>query len=114
MKIDITQIAVALIALLSTVVTGFLVPWLKSKININKDKLTENQQYFIKLAINTAVKAAEQIFNSEEGQKKKEYVLNLLREQGFEVDTEAFDSAVEAAVLELHRELKPITESEAK
>ena len=114
MKIDITQIAVALIALLSAIITGFVVPWLKSKININIDKLTENQQYILKLVVNTAVKAAEQMFNSEEGQKKKEYVVSLLREQGFDVDSEAINAAIESAVLELHRELSPSVNPDAQ
>ena len=106
-QIDLTQIAVAIIALLSALVTRFVIPWLKSKTGINIDKMTENQQYLLKLAINTAVKAAEQLYNSDEGQKKKAYVVGILEAQGFSIDSSAVDAAIEAAVLELHRGLVP-------
>ena len=106
MNIDITQIAVAFISLLAAIITGFVIPWLKSKININNDKLSDNQQALLKLAINTAVKAAEQIYRSDEGQKKKAYVLGLLEAQGFKIDSTALDAAIEAAVLDLHEKMK--------
>jgi len=102
---DLTQIALAIIALISAVLTGFVIPWLKSKINLNIDNLNYNQQELLKLAISTAVRAAEQIYNSEEGQKKKSYVLGLLKSQGYNVDDAAIDAAVEAAVLALKHDL---------
>lgn len=105
MQIDITQIAVAIIALLSAVITGFIVPWLRSKIYVNNDKLTDNQRALLKMAIETAVKAAEQLYNSDEGEKKKAYVLGLLESQGYKINTGALDAAIEAAVLELHSSL---------
>ena len=105
MQIDITQIVIALIGLLSTILTGFAVPWLKSKIDINNGKVTENQAYMIKLVINTAVKAAEQLYNSDAGKEKKAYVIDLLKEQGIDVDLPEIDAAIEAAVLELHRQI---------
>lgn len=107
MKIDITQIVVALIGLLSAIITGFLVPWIKSKIGLNNDKLSENQAALLKMAIETAVRAAEQLYYSDEGQKKKAYVLGLLANQGFDVNSAALDAAVESAVYEIHRELTP-------
>ena len=105
MRIDITQIVIALIGLLSAVLTGFAIPWLKSKIDINNGKVSENQAYMIKLVINTAVKAAEQLYNSDEGKEKKAYVVNLLKEQGLDIDLPEIDAAIEAAVLELHRQI---------
>ena len=107
MKIDITQIVVALIGLLSAILTGFLVPWIKSKIGVNNDKITDNQRMLLKLAIETAVTAAEQIYKSDEGQKKKAYVIGLLENQGFTVDSAALDAAVEAAVYRIKREYHP-------
>lgn len=105
MNIDITQIVLAVIGLLSAVLTGFIIPWLKSKIDINTGKVTENQAAMLKLVINTAVKAAEQLYNSEAGQEKKAYVVNLLKEQGIKVELPEIDAAIEAAVLELHRKI---------
>ena len=105
MNIDITKIVVALIGLLSTVLTGFLIPWLKSKIDINNGKVSENHTAILKMIINTAVKAAEQLYNSDQGKEKKAYVVNLLVEQGINVDMPEIDAAIEAAVLELHRQI---------
>lgn len=106
MQIDLTQIILAVIALISAVLTGFVIPWLKSKISVENGKVTETQAALLKLAINTAVRAAEQLYNSDEGQKKKAYVLDILKAQGYEVDQLAIDAAIEAAVLELHEHLK--------
>ena len=105
MTFDATQIILAVIALISAILTGFVIPWLKSKTDINSGKVTENQAYMIKLIINTAVKAAEQLYNSDEGEKKKAYVVALLQGQGIDVDLPSIDAAIEAAVLELHRQL---------
>lgn len=105
MNFDITKIVIALIGLLSTVLTGFLIPWLKTKIDINSGKVSENQAYMIKLIINTAVKAAEQLYNSDQGKEKKAYVVQLLKDQGIDVDMSSIDAAIEAAVLELHRQI---------
>ena len=106
MQIDLTQIILAIIALIGAVLTGFVIPWLKSKVSVENGKVTETQAALLKLAINTAVRAAEQLFNSEEGLKKKEYVINVLKSQGYEVDQAAIDAAIEAAVLELHKQLQ--------
>lgn len=106
MNIDLTQIALAIIALVSSVLTYFVVPWLKAKFNVENGKITENQAALLKLAVNTAVRAAEQIYRSDEGDKKKSYVLALLESQGYKIDSAALDAAVESAVLELHRQLE--------
>ena len=106
MTIDLTQIILAIITLISAIITGFIIPWLKSKIDINHGTVTENQAYMIKLIINTAVKAAEQLYNSDEGKENKAYVVELLKSQGIDVDLPSIDAAIEAAVLELHRQIE--------
>ena len=106
MHIDLTQIILAIITLIGAFLTKYLVPLLKKKILSEDNKLSENQRMLIKLAIQTAVTAAEQIYKSEEGEKKKAYVVGLLRSQGFDVDTSAIDAEIEAAVLNLHKQLK--------
>ena len=105
MNIDLTQIILAVIALIGAILTGFVIPWLKSKINVENGKINETQAALLKLAINTAVKAAEQLFNSDEGQKKKAYVLDILKTQGYEVDQIALDAAIEAAVYNLKEKI---------
>lgn len=92
MHIDITQIAVALIALLSAVITGFVIPWLKSK-------LTKNQQDILKAVIKTGVYAAEQLFpEPHSGAEKLKYVKEYLTGLGYDVDTEALRTAIESEV----------------
>lgn len=106
MNIDMTQIILAIIALLSAIVTGFLIPLLKAKLLSENSKLSKTQQDLLMLAVTTAVTAAEQLYRSDEGQQKKAYVLAILKQQGFDVDSAAIDAAIEAVVLELHEELR--------
>lgn len=89
-NIDITQIVVALIGLLSALITYRLVPWIKANTNVK-------QQAMIKAAIQTAVFAAEQIYGAGEGEKKFDYVVNWLKEQGYDVSK----TEIEGAVFEL-------------
>lgn len=103
---NITPIILALITLIFAVLSYYIVPLLKRKIQAENDRLSENQAALLMLAIKTAVRAAEQVYESDEGKKKKAYVEGLLRSQGFEVDSAAVDAAIEAAVLELHRSLE--------
>ena len=90
MNIDLTQIIVAFIGLLSAIITYRLVPWIKANTN-------EKQQAMIKAAVQTAVFAAEQIYGAGEGEKKFEYAIQWLKEQGYDVDK----NDIEAAVYEL-------------
>ena len=106
MNIDVTQIILAVITLIGAVLTGFLIPLLKAKLLSEDAKLNGMEQDLLRLAITTAVTAAEQIYNSEEGQKKKAYVLGLLEAQGYPADSAAIDAAVEAICLEIHKQLK--------
>lgn len=85
-----------------------MIPLIKSKLENENAKLTENQSNMLRLAISTAVTAAEQLYKSDEGQKKKAYVLALLESQGYRTDSSAIDAAIEATVLELHNELKNV------
>lgn len=43
MTIDLTQIVLAVIALISAVLTGFVIPLLRSKLSVENGKLSENQ-----------------------------------------------------------------------
>jgi len=75
MQIDLTQIFVALIGLIGLVLTGFVIPLLKKKLSVEDGKITQVQSDLLWTLIDTGVKAAEMIYNSDEGQKKKAYVL---------------------------------------
>ena len=95
---DYTQIISAVIALISALVSAFLIPWLKTK--IDADKLQTVQAY-----VEIGVKAAEQLYAASEGDKKKAYVISFLAGKGIKFDVETVDKLIEAAVLQLHHEL---------
>lgn len=96
MNIDITQIVVAVIGLLSVIVTSVIVPLLKQK--LGAEKMSELQKW-----VEIAVHAAEQIITGTgKGKEKKEYVIEFLREKGFDVDDQAVENAIEAAVYDMN------------
>ena len=90
--IDITSIVNAVIALLAAVVSTFLVPWIKGKVEAQKlEKVAD--------WVTIAVSAAEQIYKeSGMGEKKKQYVLDFLQDKGLTVDINSVDAMIEAAV----------------
>lgn len=93
--IDLTPIMEAIIALVVAVITVFVIPWLKGK--IDADKLEQ-----IKLWVTVAVEAAEQLYNGTgRGEEKKAYVVKFLQEKGFTIDPDSLDKLIEAAVFNL-------------
>ena len=95
---DYTQIISAVIALISALVSAFLIPWLKTK--IDADKLQTLRTY-----VEIGVKAAEQLYTAAEGDKKKAYVISFLAGKGITFDVEIVDKLIEAAVRQRHHEL---------
>ena len=95
---DYTQIISTVIALISALVSAFLIPWLKTKIAANKLQT-------IKTYVEIGVKAAEQLYTATDGEEKKAYVINFLAEHGIRFDVSTIDQLIEAAVLQLHHEL---------
>lgn len=99
MTIDLTEVFKAVIALVSALITTMLVPYIRAKVEASK---------FAKLAemVNIFVGAAEQLYNSNQGQEKKQYVLDKLAEAGYRVNGSEIDAMIESAVLALHNALK--------
>lgn len=95
---DYTQIISAVLALISALVSAFLIPWIKTK--IDADKLQTVRAY-----VEIGVKAAEQLYAASEGDKKKAYVISFLAGKGIKFDVETVDKLIEATVLQLHHEL---------
>ena len=87
MNIDLTQVVVALIGLLSAFITYRLIPWIKANTDVK-------QQAMIRAAIQTAVFAAEQIYGAGDGDKKFDYVVNWLKEKGYDVGKTEIEGAV--------------------
>lgn len=93
--VNLTQIIVALIGLLSIVITALVVPLLKAK-------TTAAQWTNIVAWTQTAVQAAEVIYKGAgRGEEKREYVINWVtneaKKHGIEVDVDTVRIALENA-----------------
>ena len=97
MTIDLTQIILAVITLIGGIIARYLIPWIK-------DKLDDRQYTVFATLVRVGVFAAEQLFTSEQWKEKKQYVVDLLLENGYTVDTTAVDALIEATVRELRIE----------
>ena len=95
---DLTPIFNAVIALLAALITAFVIPWLKRK------TFAQEREELLRW-VEIAVAAAEQMWDSTQGEAKKKAVLAFLREKGFIFSESEIDSAIEAAVLKLHHDL---------
>lgn len=87
MTIDLTQIILAVLALIAALFTHRLKPWIKA----NTD---EKQQRIIDTAIQIAVFAAEQIYGAGHGAEKMEYAQQYLFDHGYNVDVREIEAAV--------------------
>lgn len=99
MNIDITQIVVAVIGLMSVIITSVVIPLIRSK-------LTNSQWESIKNYALAGVQAAEILFNAQgKGEEKLEWVSKYIeaqcKEHGIEIDTDTVRVAIENAWKEL-------------
>lgn len=97
--IDLTPIINVLILVVATLVSVYLVPWIKSKKTVDQ---TKDLMAWARIA----VKAAQQLYYQLDGEVRLEHALSVMREAGFNVDTIEVRNAIEAAVLELHNALE--------
>ena len=95
--IDLTQIILAIITLIGALITRYVIPWIKNK-------LSDKQYNDLKTLIRVGVFAAEQLFTSDKWKEKKQYVVDLLKENGYDVDVASVDALIEATVRELRIE----------
>ena len=97
--IDLTDVIIAVIGLVGTVLTTFLIPYLRQK-------LTAEQYNEMQLWVNIAVKAAEMLYTgSGYGAEKKAYVIEFLKQKGYTMDTESVENMIESAVLEMQNSM---------
>ena len=94
MNIDYTELLQAVIALLATLITTFVIPLIRKKLSAEK---TEE----LKKWVGVAVKAAEQLYGSKTGQEKKEYVVAFLMSKGIVFDVDEVNTMIEAEVYKL-------------
>ncbi len=98
MTIDLTQIILAVITLIFGLITRYAIPWIKSKLDERKYDVFNG-------LVRVGVFAAEQLFTSDQWKEKKQYVVDLLKSEGYDVDTVAVDALIESTVKELKIEL---------
>ena len=97
--IDLTEIIIALIGLVATVLTTFLIPYLRQK--MSAEKFSEMQMW-----VNIAVKAAEMLYaGTGRGEEKKAYVTEFLNSKGYTLDATSIENMTEAAVLEMQNSM---------
>ena len=101
MSINVTEIIVALIGTLATVLTAVAIPWIRAKIG------SQRWEQFMQI-ISVAVHAAEQMADAgvlDDSFQKLEYALarvkEMLTKQGITYDDDIIRAAIEAAVLTL-------------
>lgn len=96
MTIDVTQLALALLSIIGTIVTTYLIPYLKEK--YTKEQL-EKAVTWGQIAVN----AAEQLMKSGviKPEERKDYAMKVLMSKGIKLDIEQLSDIVEAFVLEL-------------
>lgn len=99
MNIDITQIIVAAIGFAGLILTGIVIPSLRSWL---KSKVTNSQWETIKNYALAGVQAAEIIFNAQgQGEEKlrwvSEYITNQCAAHGIKIDMDTVRVAIENA-----------------
>ena len=96
---DITPIIEITVAIISALVTTFLIPYIRKK--LSAEKFAELQKW-----VGVAVEAAEQIYGSKTGKKKYEYVVSFLLSKGIVFDKDEVDALIEAEVYKLSQPAK--------
>lgn len=95
--VDLTPIVTAVLTLIFSLITAFLIPYIKAK-------TTDEQFNTIKLWVQVAVQAAEMLYvGSGRGEEKKQYVIEFLKSKGFTLNAEEIENLIESAVLELEQ-----------
>lgn len=90
-----TTIISSIIALLCTIITTFVIPWIKQK--YGNEKLIKIENW-----VRIAVQAAEQIYTGTGlGDKKKAHVVKFLQKKGIKIDPDDLDEMIESAVHEI-------------
>lgn len=97
--IDLTPIILSVITLIFGLISRYVIPYAKSKLN-------GDQMEVLRIAVKTAVYAADQLYNSDQGQAKKKYVIDLLKEQGYIVDPDQIEPTMDALIEAMVKELK--------
>lgn len=88
---QITKIIEALLTILGIIVSAYVIPWIKTK--INAEKLEQLKQF-----CEQAVRSAEQIYTPDENKLKKAYVQALINEYVEKLGLGINEAEVEAVI----------------
>ena len=94
--IDLTPSINAVVAVAASIAVRYLVPGIK-------EKTTAKQREDLLAWVDIAVCAAQQLYYHADGSIRLNYALNMLADEGFDIDNKSVRDAVEAAVLKLHQ-----------
>lgn len=97
-NIDLTPIFQALILLISSVITIYILPKVKAVLT---EKLSAEQRENLKKWVRVAVAAAEQLYGSKKGQEKKDYVVSFLLSKGLVFNIDEVTALIESEVYKL-------------
>lgn len=86
------------IMIISALVARYLIPWLKTRVDMDKVKQVSDWS-------KEAVHAAQQLMNDKTGEERKQFVLNSVQafmlEKGIEITDEQLEILIEAAVKQM-------------
>jgi hypothetical protein len=91
--VDLTPLLQAVIALIASLITLKVIPWIKARTSLQ-------QQVLLRSTTEILVYAAEQIYGSGRGQEKLNFVEDELERRGYQVDTAAIEASVRSMNLE--------------
>lgn len=103
--IDLTPIINAVIVLLATIITAFVIPLLKTK--LGEEKYNKMLMY-----AEIAVNAAEQIYGIGHGSEKLDYAVKYLESKGYKADRTAIEAMVKTMFTDKPKEEKNATLTE--
>ena len=98
-----TKIILALITIISGIVSAYVIPFLKSKIK-------EQDMNRLLTIVEKAIKCAEQVYTPEQWEQKKIYVTNYVKSWlgtlNISITNEQLDAIIEGIVFEVKKEGK--------
>lgn len=97
-NIDLTPIFQALILLISSVITIYILPKVKAVLT---EKLSAEQRENLKKWVRVAVAAAEQLYGGKTGKEKKDYVVSFLLSKGLVFNIDEVTALIESEVYKL-------------
>lgn len=96
--VDLTPLFQAIVGIASVLITGFLVPWLKTK--FSAEQLAKAQNW-----VQIGVYAAEKLYGSGNGDAKLAYVEALLAQHRIKLDTQTLKALVNAEIKHIEQGL---------